>query len=168
MFAVTIRTGVATCRPCRPGLQLFLESQKKKIPKNAIKIEGQRGDIKAPNRFKYHQNAPFTVLVFIYCSLQFQIISNPVTIHALVTLLSSISHLSECMLYLHCFDLFLRRQNTCFRDIVFKTFSAVPNHFKSRHNTCFSYIAFIYFSVVRMHALLTLLSSISQSSEYML
>ena len=83
-------------------------------------------------------------------------------------MLSSISHLSECMLYLHCFHLFLRRQNTCFRDIVFKTFSPVPNHFKSRHNTCFSYIAFIYFSVVRMHALLTLLSSISQSSECVL
>jgi len=34
-------TGVATCRPCRPGLQLFLESQTSKEPKHALTNEGQ-------------------------------------------------------------------------------------------------------------------------------
>ena len=80
-----------------------------------------------PNRFKYRQNAPFIVLVFIislqfqivsktvrmhhlpslfsFISLQFQIVSNTVRMHALDTLFSlflcsfkSFQILSECML----------------------------------------------------------------------
>ena len=35
--------GVATYMPCRPGPTTFLESQQNKIPKNAIKNEGQWG-----------------------------------------------------------------------------------------------------------------------------
>ena len=34
-------TGVAMCRPCKPGPTTFIESKKNKEPKNVIKNEGQ-------------------------------------------------------------------------------------------------------------------------------
>ena len=82
---------------------------------------------------------------------------------------------SQCMLYIHCFHLYLwssksfintirmhsletqfyflsalpnrfnYRQNAYFRDIVFKGFSALPNRFKSRHNAFLKRHCFNFF-----------------------
>ena len=87
------------------------------------------------NRFKYRQNAPFTVLVFII-SPQFQIVSNTARMHHLPSLFSlflcnskSFQIPSECTIYRPCFHYF----------------SAVPNCFKYRQNAPFIVLVFIFF-----------------------
>ena len=86
------------------------------------------------NHFKYRHDA---CLKYIDCfSLQFQIVSNTVRMHAWETLFSKS---------------FLQLQipsEICLRDIVFKMFSAVPNHFKYRHSACFRDIVFKMFPAV--------------------
>ena len=44
-----------------------------------------------PNSFECRQNAPFSVLVFIFFSLQFQIVSNADRMHHLASLFSTFS-----------------------------------------------------------------------------
>ena len=94
-------------------------------------------------RFKYRQNAPFTVLVSKKF-LQFQIVLNTVTMHNFT-----------CTIH------------------VFNFFSAVQNCFKYHQNACFRDIVFIFFlqfkfvsNTVTVHALLTLLSFFRCSFKY--
>ena len=56
-------TGVATCRPCRSGLQLFIESQKNKVPQNAIKLKdnGVRGEHPQVLTKKFHIPSECTI-----------------------------------------------------------------------------------------------------------
>ena len=62
-----------------------------------------------PNRFKYHQNA--CLRLFSLFSLQFQIVSNNLRMHALdISFSKKISAVPNRLKY---------RQNACFRDIVF-------------------------------------------------
>ena len=107
------------------------------------------------NRFECRQNAPFTVLVFIF-SLQFHIVSNTIRMHHLPSLFSfflcnSISFKipSECTIYRPCFHFF----------------SASPYRFKYRKNAPFTVLVYIFFlqfhivsNTVRMHHLPSLFS----------
>ena len=90
-----------------------------------------KGFSAVPNRFKYRQDACFRDIF-----LQFQIVSNTVTAHALETLFYFLS------LQFQIVSTIGRRQNAPFTVIVFKIFSAVPNRFKYRQDACFRDIFF--------------------------
>ena len=111
--------------------------------------------------FKYHHNAPFTVLVFIF--LQLQIVSNTIRNHHLSSLFfkficSSKSFLipSECKIHRPCFQNCLCSSNSfqippectshrpCFKFF----FSAVQYCFKYRQNAPFTFLVYILFPAV--------------------
>ena len=89
------------------------------------------------NRFKYCQNAPFTVLVFIFSAVpnRFKSRHNAYFGDIVFNFYSAVP------------NRFKYRQNACLRDIVFKMFSAVPNRFKYRQDAYFL-IVLIFFCEV--------------------
>ena len=121
-----------------------------------------------PNCFNYRHNAQFAMLVFNFF-LQFQIVSNSITMHALDTLLSSISLKFPIVLNtmrmhaLETFNFFLQFQTVSTTvkmhawEILFSQgFFAVSNCFKYHQNICLRDIVFKRFSAVqntvRLHA----------------
>ena len=104
-----------------------------------------------PNRFKCRHNACFRDIIFTHKSLQFQIVSNSVRMHALETLFShnfcrskSFQIVSESAFS----NLFKYRQNACLRDIVFQKSSAVSNRCKQCQNACSRDVVLFFFSAV--------------------
>ena len=102
--------------------------------------------------FKYRQNAPFSVLVFMF-SLQFQIVSNTVRMHHLVSLFSfflfsfkSFQIPSECTIQRPCFHFFSSVSNTVRMHHLASLFSKFSAKFQ------------IVLNAVKKHQLLSLFS----------
>ena len=85
--------------------------------------------------------------LFSFFSLQFQIISNTVRMHALETLFSKFSLQ---------FQIVSNSTRMYALETLFNFFSVVPNRFKYRQNAFFKHIVFIFFKSISLNILLLL------------
>ena len=138
-----------------------------------------------PHRFKYRQNAPFSVLVFKMFSAVpniFERQNAPFTV-LVFNMFYEVPYRIRCRQNAPFIVLvfesvsavpnrFKFHQNAPFIVHVFKIVSAVPNRFKYRQNAPFSVFVFkiilrfrIVLNTVRMHPLLSLFSNFLSSSK---